>query len=643
MLKDGTEGGKSVVPVDDNASPRPAPNLDAKTVVTPEKTRAIKISASEVQDWGGPERVGGKHLRDQLGSYTIASFLGKGGMALVYRAEDRDGAPVALKVMQETPLLASDRLVRFRREAEAAKKLRRHPHIVTIYDTGQVGPDHYIAMELVPGGRTLCDLIANGPVPLDQGLQIALAIAKALDYAHSNGIIHRDIKPGNVLINEFGEALLADFGLARCELQETHQLTMSAVALGTPRYMSPEQTVSTHDVTASTDIYSFGLVMYELLTGKLPYELLPETGLAAVFDTIRKVQAKNPRKLRRGIPRNVCAILLHLLEKNPEHRYKDMNCVVRDLEACLEDKRVSVHVPNIFERLDRIIGRHKMTAAAVFFASSSIMGVWKWYDKQLTEERRAAILPKAEEASHAGELEALKREISGAEQNTTLGERLLQEARDLLKSGSDLALVHAKFAELSDYALEAGHEGEREGLALRARWELARLAMASGNFASAASDFGQLASAPTVGDLRRRMALFEQGLALAMDGREHDATVVWREVLITADKESEIAILAKGALGDIAPEELVQNAEKQLALIRIFRYWVAAMRTDSPTNKHTWKKQACQNAKTVLPWIHHQTATATPTLDDEKETSSPPEASTTKKKEGSGNDQAPAQ
>ena len=181
-------------------------------------------------------------------------------MGLVFKAADEENHEVALKVMEESPVSDAESLERFRREAEATQKLSSHPSILSVYETGCVGTTHYIAMELVPEACTLDDLFRQGPLPEKRALDISIKIADALSFAHRCGVVHRDIKPTNVLIDDSGSPLLADFGIAR--LQTAQTLTMSNASLGTPEYMAPEQTLSAK-VDARADIYSFGVIFYE--------------------------------------------------------------------------------------------------------------------------------------------------------------------------------------------------------------------------------------------------------------------------------------------------------------------------------------------------------------------------------------------
>lgn len=240
-------------------------------------------------------------------------------MATVYRARDEVLArSVAVKVL--LPELADDSafLERFRREALAAARLT-HPNIVSIFDTGEepVGEGetwHYIVMEFCPAG-TLADEVRRGPVRGDRVRDIAAQMSEALCYAHDNGVIHRDLKPENVLIGEDGTVKVADFGIAKAAFSG-RDLTTTGSILGTVAYLSPEQGKG-EEPDARSDIYSFGAVLYELLTGRPPFR--GETPLATALKHIHEAPAP-PLSVRAGVPRDLDALVMRCLAKDPDDR-----------------------------------------------------------------------------------------------------------------------------------------------------------------------------------------------------------------------------------------------------------------------------------------------------------------------------------
>jgi serine/threonine protein kinase len=191
-------------------------------------------------------------------------------------------------------------LERFKREAEASKKLRRHPNIMKVYATGQDGLYHYIVMEPIRNSRTLEDLLEVNPLPLDVLAQVAAKIARALHYAHSRNIVHRDVKPSNIMIDEFGEPLLTDFGVAA--LIDWPSCTLSGALTGTPLYMSPEQARADR-VGPGSDIYSLGVVLYEGLTGMLPYSTQHSAPVKNVLEAVRNETPRRPAPVPQGHPR----------------------------------------------------------------------------------------------------------------------------------------------------------------------------------------------------------------------------------------------------------------------------------------------------------------------------------------------------
>ena len=211
-------------------------------------------------------------MLDKIGRFKILEELGRGGMAVVYKAYDPNiNRPLAIKVLLEERCADKEYRSRFLAEAKAAGLLS-HPNIVTIYDIGEVNDRPYIVMELLEG-ESLDDYMKSTTArPIREDLAIGIQLAKALDYAHSKGIVHRDIKPSNIIRLKGGNNIkITDFGIAHIEDPERTRQTQMGEVLGTPQYMSPEQALG-HKVDARSDLYSVGVLLYQLMTGKKPFE-----------------------------------------------------------------------------------------------------------------------------------------------------------------------------------------------------------------------------------------------------------------------------------------------------------------------------------------------------------------------------------
>ena len=249
-----------------------------------------------------------------IGRYQVLEEIASGGQGTVYRAWDpANGTVVALKVLH--PHLASDLgvLERFRREAQLAAAVV-HPNITTIYEVGQDGNSHFIAMEYLPD--SIHNVIQSvGQLPIERAVDICYQAAMALEAASPRGIIHRDIKPQNLLLAPDGTVKVTDFGIARATAMTT--MTRTGALMGTPHYMSPEQAQGER-ADVRSDIYSLGIVLYQMLTGQLPFEA------NTPFEVIRQHVDQRPetvRRLRSDIPRALERIVSRCLEKNPEGRY----------------------------------------------------------------------------------------------------------------------------------------------------------------------------------------------------------------------------------------------------------------------------------------------------------------------------------
>jgi serine/threonine-protein kinase len=320
----------------------------------------------------------------RIGDYVIIDILGHGSMATVYLARDSTGHEVALKVFQEGPGVSPTMLERFKREAEASKKLRRHPNIMKVYATGQDGIYHYIVMEPIKNSRTLEDLIEKHALTLDEVLSIGVKIARALHYAHTRNIVHRDVKPSNIMINEFGEPLLTDFGVA--ELVDWPSCTISGALTGTPLYMSPEQARADR-VGPASDIYSLGVVLYEAICGMLPYSTQHSAPVKQVLDALKNETPRRLRHYRKDISSDVEAVILKALEKQERRRYPDAEAFAEDLERARTGRRVSARLTTWFERAWDFARKYDQ-----FFAAAIVMFVMAggagWYLRQKLMDAR---------------------------------------------------------------------------------------------------------------------------------------------------------------------------------------------------------------------------------------------------------------
>ena len=265
----------------------------------------------------------------QFGAYRILDKLGEGGMSAVYRAHqegvDRE---VALKVLPRHFVEDAAAVGRFRQEAQVLARLQ-HPHILPIFDFGESDDYLYIAMPLVRTG-TLAVRLRRGPLAPEKAGRIVSQLADALDYAHEQGLVHRDIKPGNVLLDGRGNAMLTDFGIARFYEATTH-FTQTGGVVGTPAYMSPEQS-SGEAVDRRSDVYCLGIVLYEMVTGRVPFDA--DTPVAILLKQMQEAPPR-PRTIKRDVRPEVEKVILTALAKRPGERYQTAGALARDLQAAL--------------------------------------------------------------------------------------------------------------------------------------------------------------------------------------------------------------------------------------------------------------------------------------------------------------------
>jgi serine/threonine protein kinase/Tfp pilus assembly protein PilF len=327
-------------------------------------------------------RVGEKGTRaaellGELGDYELLEEVGRGGQGVVFRARQKSlNRTVALKVISLGQWASKAHLKRFRLEAEAAARLE-HPGIVPIHEVGERDGQCYFSMKFVEGGQ-LDEVVRRAPMSIRQAVELIVKVARIVHYAHEHGILHRDIKPGNILLDAKGEPHLTDFGLARLVESES-SVTHTLEVLGTPSYMAPEQAVGNNAAISSvTDVYGLGAVLYQLLTGQPPF------AGGTTYETIKLLldtEPRQPRLLNPKIDRDLSTICLKCLEKDPQRRYPSALALAEDLESWLKHEPIQARRAGIFARGRKWVRRNPTSAllATSLIAVVATAGwiVWK--------------------------------------------------------------------------------------------------------------------------------------------------------------------------------------------------------------------------------------------------------------------------
>src|SRR5438270_4885935 len=306
-----------------------------------------------------------------FGDYELLEEIGRGGQGVVYRAKQKSlNRTVALKVIGLGQWASTPHLKRFRQEAEAAASLE-HPQIVPIYEIGERDRSCYFSMKFVEGGQ-LDAVLGGKPMPVRQAAELLVKIARTVQFAHEHGILHRDIKPGNILLDKKGEPHLTDFGLARLTEHES-TVTNSLDVLGTPSYMAPEQAAGqTKDLTAAADVYGLGAVFYQMLTAQPPF-----LGITS-YETVRLVvesESRAPRLLNPKIERDLSTICLKCLEKDPRSRYASALALAQDLERWLRHEPIQARRTGVFTRGKKWLHRNPTTAVSALSLAGLVVAV----------------------------------------------------------------------------------------------------------------------------------------------------------------------------------------------------------------------------------------------------------------------------
>ena len=315
-------------------------------------------------------------LLGELGDYELLEEIGRGGQGVVFRARQKSlNRTVALKVISLGQWASKAHLKRFRLEAEAAARLE-HPGIVPIHEVGERDGQCYFSMKFIEGGQ-LDEVTKREPMSIRQAVELIAKVTRTVHYAHEHGILHRDIKPGNILLDQKGEPHLTDFGLAR--LVETEStVTRTMEVLGTPSYMAPEQAVGNNAAVAkATDVYGIGAVCYQLLTGQPPF------AGGTTYETIKLLldtEPRQPRLLNPKIDRDLSTICLKCLEKDPNRRYSSALALAEDLEHWLKHEPIQARRTGIVARSRKWVRRNPSIAvmAAMLLALAVPLGMTIW-------------------------------------------------------------------------------------------------------------------------------------------------------------------------------------------------------------------------------------------------------------------------
>ncbi|HEX3658577.1 MAG TPA: protein kinase [Pirellulales bacterium] len=315
-------------------------------------------------------------MPEKLGRFEIRERLGAGAFGAVYRARDPLlDREVALKVPHPSTLQSPTQRVRVLTEAKAAAQLR-HPNIVPVYEAGHDGETYYIAAAFI-AGQTLEDAMDGQKPDFRRAAKLVLELARALDYAHQSGVVHRDVKPANIMLDAQGNPLLMDFGLARLDAAES-KLTHDGTVLGTPVYMPPEQASGQLDqIGPASDQYSLGVVLYELLCGETPFSGPP----AMVISMVLNQEPDSPRTVNAAIPKDLETICLKAMAKKCEHRYASCRELAADLRRWLSGEPITARRVNPVERFARWCSRNPVVAgstaaAAALLVLVAVVSMW---------------------------------------------------------------------------------------------------------------------------------------------------------------------------------------------------------------------------------------------------------------------------
>ncbi len=361
--------------LEEDAADETLPSRPARKDTDP-TVRTVGTAPTESMDEPGAQARAWleAHLSDR---YEIRKFIARGGMGAVYRArQKKPSREVALKVMLSGAFASAAQRKRFEREAQAVARLN-HPAIVPVYEFGEVAGQPYFTMEFVEG-LDLATYCHTNRLRRPEIARLMVRVCDAVHYAHERGVIHRDLKPGNIIVDELKRPRILDFGLSRPTAEsagEFSMLTATGDFLGTPRYMAPEQTIGRPGaVDRRTDVYALGVMLYELLCGMLPYPLQHARGLQ-VFEMIRHAEPVRPSAVLEGFPRDLEVIALKPIEKEKERRYQTAEELAQDLENFLADRPIAARPATAGYRLRKWGWRNRRVLTPVALSVLALLSM----------------------------------------------------------------------------------------------------------------------------------------------------------------------------------------------------------------------------------------------------------------------------